>query len=136
LDLQKYQEFFNAHDTFSAKNKIRLTGIGEGYAKVELFLEDGGKNYMGTMHGGLIYTMADVAAGTAAVSGGRQVVTLSAGTEYIRPVVSGNVVAEGKVIHAGRTVCRMEVCVHDGAGTLYAKSHIPMFVTGTKIELP
>ena len=113
---------------------MKLVELREGYAKVELIIGENSINYMGSMHGGLLYTMADVAAGTAMAFCGRQVVTLSAATEYIKAAFSGKVIAEGKVIASGKTFGRCEVEVHSEDGTLYSKSHVTMFITD-KAEL-
>jgi acyl-CoA thioesterase len=115
---------------------MKLVELREGYSKVELTITDGSQNYMGSMHGGLLYTMADVAAGTAMVFCGKQVVTLNAATEYIKPALSGKVIAEGKVIASGKTIGRCEVDVHSEEGTLYSKSHITMFITAKDDVIP
>jgi len=91
---------------------------------------------MGSMHGGLLYTMADVAAGTSMVFCGKQVVTLSAATDYIKAAYSGKVIAEGRVIAHGKTIGRCEVEVRGEDGTLYSKSHIIMFITNKDQLIP
>ena len=134
INFQEYQEYFNGHDLFSINNGMKLVELREGYAKVELIIGENSINYMGSMHGGLLYTMADVAADTAMAFCGRQVVTLSAATECIKAAFSGKVIAEGKVIASGKTFGRCEVEVHSEDGTLYSKSHVTMFITD-KAEL-
>lgn len=129
LNFKKFQDYFNAHDMFSVNSGMKLVELREGYAKVELTIGENSMNYMGSMHGGLLYTMADVAAGTAMVFCGKQVVTLSASTEYIKAAFSGKVIAEGKVITCGKTIGRCEVELHSEDGILYSKSHITMFIT-------
>jgi acyl-CoA thioesterase len=135
INLDEYKEYFNKNDRFSIFCGMELTEIREGYAKVELTIDENSMNYMGSMHGGLIYTMADVAAGTAVVSRGKQGVTLGAHTEYIKPALSGKVIAEGKVISPGKTISRCEVEIHSEDGTLYAKSYITMFTTNRDVTL-
>ena len=130
LNFEKYKEYFNGHDLFSIKSGMKLVELQEEYAKVELTIDENSMNYMGSMHGGLLYTMADVAAGAAMIFCGKQVVTLSATTEYIKPAFSGKVIAEGRVIARGKTIGRCEVEARGEDGTLYSKSHITMFITG------
>lgn len=129
LNFEKYKEYFNMHDRFSVNNGMKLVELREEYAKVELTINENSMNYMGSMHGGLLYTMADVAAGSAMIFCGKQVVTLSASTEYIKPAFSGKVIAEGRVIAHGKTIGRCEVEIRGEDGTLYSKSHITMFIT-------
>lgn len=101
LDFEKFKAYFNEQDLFSRNSGMKLVELGEGYAKVELIIEDKSKNFMGSMHGGLLYTMADVAAGASMFFCGKQVVTLSAVTDYIKAAFSGKVIAEGKMIAYG-----------------------------------
>jgi acyl-CoA thioesterase len=129
INFEKFKEYFNGHDFFSINSGMNLVELREGYAKVELTIAENSLNYMGSMHGGLLYTMADVAAGVAMVFCGKQLVTLSAATEYIKAAFSGKVIAEAKVIAYGKTIARCEVEVHSEDGTLYSKSHITMFIT-------
>ena len=136
LNLQEYKEYFNGHDMFSITCGMKLSELQVGYAKVELVIDENSMNYMGSMHGGLLYTMADVAAGTAVVSCGKQCVTLNAHTEYIKPAFSGKVIAEGKVIASGKTISRCEVIIHSEDSTIYAKSYITMFITNKPVTFP
>lgn len=133
LNLNEYKEYFNTHDMFSVACGMKLSELQVGFSKVELVIDKSSMNYMGSMHGGLIYTMADVAAGTAVVSCGKQCVTLSAHTEYIKAALSGKVIAEGKVISSGKTISRCEILIHGESGTVYAKSYITMFITNKAV---
>lgn len=135
FNLEKYKEYFNGHDMFSVNNGMKLADVQEGSSRVELIIDGNSLNYMGSMHGGLLYTMADVAAGTAAVSYGKQVVTLSAYTDYIKPACIGKVIAEGKVISNGKTIIRCEVEIHGGDGTVFCRSIISMFNIGKDVEI-
>lgn len=136
LNFEKFKAYFNEHDFFSKNCGLKLVELGEGYAKVELTIDEKSKNFMGSMHGGLLYTMADVAAGTSMVFCGKQVVTLSAATDYIKAAYSGKVIAEGRVIAHGKTIGRCEVEVRGEDGTLYSKSHIIMFITNKDQLIP
>jgi len=136
INLNEYMEYFNKHDMFSISCGMKLVELREEYSKVELTIDEKSKNYMGSMHGGLLYTMADVAAGTAVVYCGKQGVTLNAHTEYIKPALYGKVIAEGKLISPGKTIKRCEVVIHAQDKTLYCKSYITMFTTDKDIILP
>ena len=136
IDLEKYIEYFNRHDMFSITKGMKLVELRENYSKVEMTIDENSMNYMGTMHGGLLYTMADVAAGTAIVCGGKQGVTLSAYTDYIKAALKGKVIAEGWVNAVGNKICRCDVSVHAEDGTVYSKSSITMFITNNDVIIP
>ena len=77
MDYEKFIEYFNEHDVFSRESGIRLKKIGDGFAEAELDFSSRRANFMGTMHGGALFTMADVAAGSALLSHGSLCVTLN-----------------------------------------------------------
>jgi acyl-CoA thioesterase len=136
FDFEKYRTYFNANDTFSRNTGMTLAEVGEGYSKVELTIDENCLNYMGTMHGGLLYTMADVAAGTALVFRGKHVVTLSAHTEYIKAAAAGKLIAVCNATSIGKTIGRCEVEIRSDDGTLHSKSSITMFTTDKDLIIP
>ncbi len=83
------------------------------------------ENPMGTMHGGIIATLADTAMGCAVSSllpAGASFTTLELSTRFLRAITqaTGVVHCEGVVVHAGGRVATAEARVYDDAGTLYA----------------
>lgn len=98
MNYQRFLNYFNTHDNYSASSGMQITELSEGYAKIEMDLGKNSTNYMGIMHGGLYGTMADIAGGTAAISYGSRCVTLNSHIDYIKPAKTGHVTAEGRVI--------------------------------------
>lgn len=74
---------------YNALHKLRVVTVREGYAEVMLPAGEQLLNPLGNVHGGAIYTLCDVAAGTAGASRGRVGVTLSANINYLRPGLAG-----------------------------------------------
>jgi uncharacterized protein (TIGR00369 family) len=90
------------------------------YTPEELWL-----NPMGTLHGGIIGTLLDSAMGMSVQStlpAGTGFTTLEYKVNFMRPVLesTGQVFAEGKVLHTGRTQAVVEARLVDAAGKLYA----------------
>ena len=82
-------------------------------------------NPMGTVHGGVIGTLLDTAMGMAVQStlpAGAAFTTLEYKVNFLRPVLesTGEVFAEGTVLHAGRTQSVVEARLVDASGKLYA----------------
>jgi uncharacterized protein (TIGR00369 family) len=80
---------------------------------------------MGTLHGGVPCTLADSAMGLAYASTlgeGESFTTLELKINFLRPVWSGTLVAEGIVVQRGRTVGLTECSVTDEAGHLIARA--------------
>lgn len=102
-----------------------LLEIGEGRA---VFGAEPGEyhyNPLGVVHGGLAATLLDSAMGCAVhtvVPQGRGYTTVELKVNYVRAMTrdTGRVRAEGKVIHAGRSIATAEARLVDGNGRLYA----------------
>ena len=82
-------------------------------------------NPIGTVHGGFHATLLDSALGCAiftTLAKGEAWTTLELKINYVRPMNkdTGEVRAEGRIIHRGRTVATSEGTVKDRAGKLYA----------------
>jgi len=83
------------------------------------------ENPMGTLHGGVIGTLLDSAMGMALQStlpAGTGFTTLEYKVNFVRPVLqgTGEVYAEGSVVHPGRSQAVVEARLVDAAGKLYA----------------
>jgi uncharacterized protein (TIGR00369 family) len=103
---------------------MRLVSHGEG--KVTLAMTVGRRfhNPMGTVHGGILTDLADAAMGMALITTlgeGESFTTLELKMNFLRPVVSGELVAEGVIIHRGRTIALADCVVRDASGKLVAK---------------
>lgn len=91
-----------------------LTRIEPGRVEAELQLQEQHQQHRGFAHGGLIATMADVAAGFAAVTlvpEGVGVVTAEIKVSYLHPGVGQTLRAVGWVLKPGRRLhfCEAEV---------------------------
>src|SRR5437763_1303349 len=104
---------------------MKLTAIEPGRARMELDADARHANPMGTLHGGVCCTLADSAMGLAYAStlgDGESFTTLELKINFLRPVWSGRLVAEGVVVSRGKTVGRAECNVTDEKGRLIAKA--------------
>ncbi len=123
----------NKRSPFNKHNGVTVTDIGKGTSVVEAELNDHTSNPFGKAHGGLMFTMCDVAAGVAATGGISAGVTQSASMYYLRPGIGRSLRAEGKVLKAGRTVSNVETNVFDETGTLIARGEFEFFHTRDKL---
>jgi uncharacterized protein (TIGR00369 family) len=107
-----------------------LTRIEPGRIEAELALGQQHQQQRGFAHGGLVATMADLAAGFAAVTlvpDGVGVVTAELKVSYLNPGVGSHLKAIGWVLKAGRRLhfCEAEVWCD---GVLIAKATATMAV--------
>lgn len=114
---------------------IRVVDIGEGTGEVEAELTPEMLNPLGRAHGGMIYTLCDVAAGTAAASRGRVAVTLTGSINYLRAGYGGTTLrGRATEIKSGRQTAVYDVRVEDEAGRQIACATFTMYYTGQTIE--
>lgn len=119
---------YYSHTGFNAHNGIELVDVDDGMSVVEVTLKPEGLNPLSIAHGGLIFTLCDVATGVAARSGGRSTVSQNASISFLRPGKDTEKLrCRGVVLKEGRTagVCEAEVFTDDG--TLIAKSTVTVF---------
>lgn len=125
---QRCFEKYYAHVGFNAHNGIELVDVDDGTCTVEVQLKPEGLNPHEIAHGGLIFSLCDVATGVAARSGGRNTVSQDASIHFMRPGRNTEkLTAKGRVLKEGRHtgVCEAEVFTDDG--TLIAKSTVTVF---------
>ena len=100
-----------------------MTEIEPGRAVFEMDAGPQHASPLGTLHGGVICDLVDGAMGCAHASQldeGETFTTLELKINYLKPVWSGHLVAEGKVIKAGRTIGLVDGRVTDESGSLVA----------------
>lgn len=133
---EKMREYRNTHNLYAIKEGIVVEELREGYAKVVKTLQPDDMNPAGIAHGGIYFTLADVAAGAAAASHGYHTVTLNANYNYFRSVKAGvTITAEAHEIKSGKTVRVFDVHVTDQDGALLGTGTFTCYVLDRKIEL-
>ena len=101
-----------------------MTRIEKGSARFEMdALPDRHANPMGTLHGGVLCTIADSAMGMAFASTlepGESFTTLELKINYLKPVWRSHLIADARVVKRGRDVGLTDCAVLDSDGTLVA----------------
>jgi uncharacterized protein (TIGR00369 family) len=102
-----------------------MTSIEPGRAVFEMEVGQQHHNPIGTLHGGILCDIADAAMGMAYAARlklGESFTTLELKINFLKPVRSGKLRAEGRVVKAGRTVGLVECDVIDAEGSLVARA--------------
>ena len=110
---------------FVAHLKILTEALGEGTARLSLPIEPHLTNSLGTVHGGAIVSLLDVALCTAArtlhpESSG--VVTIDLSTSFIGGGGGARLLAEARVLKDGRSMTFVEAEAKNEDGSLVAKA--------------
>lgn len=118
---QRIQEMINAvnENPFGKMLNIELTGLGKGESCVEITVLPHHLNPHGTLHGGIIATMADIAMGVAVRTTGKSGMTINLNTNFIATALLGErVIARGKVVHDGNSIVSVECTISRGEDIL------------------
>lgn len=97
--------------------------IRDGEARVKAAVRPEFHHAAGAVHGSILFRTLDDAAFFAANSVVPEVLVLTASFEvhYLRPVVEGELVAEGRVLHHSRRRILAEAVTRDGRGKVVAR---------------
>lgn len=99
-------------DPFAGRLGIELLEVEEGHAVARMAVDDSHRNFLGTVHGGAIFALADVAFGAAANSRGMRCMAFHISIEFLdapgdTPFLEAEVNEDGRAGRAGHF--RMEV---------------------------
>ena len=111
--------------------RMRLVEVEPSRAVFEFPPSEYEYSPLGTVHGGILTVLLDSAMGCAfhtTLPEGVSYTTLELKVNFVRPVTvaSGPLRAEGRVVHAGRTVGTAEARLVDANGQLYAHATCTM----------
>jgi acyl-coenzyme A thioesterase 13 len=104
----------------------RLLGLeityGTESCTVEMLVADWMFNPQGTLHGGIINTVLDIAMGHLLKHTAGAGATLQMNTQYLRAIHGGRVRAVSGFTRRGRSICFLEARLTDEAGALAASA--------------
>ena len=120
-------EEYLANNPFMQHNHMYITEIGTETSEIRMEVHPDGLNIMGQVHGGLLYSLADVVTGLTARADGRKYVTQSAHVNFIGNVSSGLIIAKGDIVKRGRSIVIVRGIVTDENGKLLLETTTNMF---------
>jgi uncharacterized protein (TIGR00369 family) len=103
---------------------MRIVHFEEGRATVALKVDRRFHNPMGTLHGGIMTDLADACMGIATMTTlgeGESFTTLELKMNFLWPIVEGELTADARVLHRGRTVAMTDVLVKSQDGKEVAR---------------
>jgi uncharacterized protein (TIGR00369 family) len=104
---------------------LKVISVSRGESHLELDAGPQHANPMGTLHGGVLCDLADLAMGAAYAStlGSEETfTTLELKINFLRPVWREKLFAVGRIVNRGRTIGMVECDITDSQGRLIAKS--------------
>ena len=124
-------------EPFDVHNHVKIVAVDDGWAQVEVEIHPETLNRWGTPHGGVLFTMADVAAGMALLTLRQEVTfTVSSSIEYLSAAPgTGKLTAVGTVEKMGGHMGFSRTDIRDEGGKLIAALRTVMYLTGRPLEL-
>lgn len=114
---------------------IEFQELREGYSKARMKYKKELANPYGMLHGGSLYSMADIVAGTAACMCGYYVTTVSGTLNFLLPADDTKYVyCEAVQLRQGRHLAVYDVKITDDEQHLLDSGEFTFFVTEYKVE--
>jgi acyl-CoA thioesterase len=101
-------------DEFARFIGCEITDAGEGWAKVRMEIRPHHLNGVGILHGGAIFTVADLAGAVAANSHGNVAVGISCTVTYMKPPKGKSIIATAREISRSRRIGHYDIDIVDG----------------------
>lgn len=116
-----------SRNPFVHHNGISVVSVDENHSQAELVIREDSLNPFGSVHGGALFTLADLCSGVAARADGRHYVTDQASISYLRGASQGRLLAKGTVLHRGRSRCVVDVKIYDEQDRLLSTGTFSFF---------
>ena len=121
MDCEQLRAFRNEKNSFGKRLGICVEELRPGYAKVVKTVTEEDLNPVQVPHGGVYFSMADTACGSAMVAYGTMAVTINCSFSFLKSAKVGDrLTAEARELQGGRSVCVLEARVTGEAGELFA----------------
>ena len=120
ITLKAIQAFFRK-DLFAGFVGIELIEAGEGRARARLAIGDRHRNGLGLVHGGAIFTLADLAFAAAVNSRGRAAVAIHCSISYLKAAAGDVLFAEAEEVSCGPKIAAYTIRITDASGKIIAR---------------
>lgn len=113
---------------------IEITSLSKGYCKGKMSVSENIKNPYGSLHGGSLYSLADIIGGTAACTYGNYVTTVSGSMNFLLPAVGmDHVICEAKKVRQGRHLAVYDMILTDDENHILENASFTFYVTDEKV---
>lgn len=127
------QEFMN-RDTYAKSIGIEITEFGKGRATAKLIINKNHLNSAGTVHGGVIFSVADAAFSVASNSHGTLAMGICATISYFKAKEKGTLIAEASEVTRNRKLATYDIRVKDEEQSLIALFNGTVYRKETQLD--
>ncbi|OPY64434.1 MAG: Acyl-coenzyme A thioesterase PaaI [Syntrophorhabdus sp. PtaU1.Bin050] len=108
---------------------IEVYDLREGFARGRLTIQKDHINVFGTVHGGILFTLADHVGGACGNTLGKKSLLVESAIHYIKAVNEGEtVLAEAMVSHRGRKIGRIDIKIYNETMEIVALMHMIFYI--------
>ena len=115
-------DYLNTVEDYNYHNGMKLTELRDNFAECRVELTPETMNSQGFAHGGIIYSLCDLAAGYSVMSEDNRPVTQQGNINYFRPAVGEYLICRAEPIKLGRKVSVVESKVTDDQNRVVAEA--------------
>jgi acyl-CoA thioesterase len=136
ISLEQLKKYFSK-DAFAEFCGIEIIEAGPGYAKTRLNVDKQHLNGLNMAHGGILFTLADMAFAAAAHTRGRSAVAINTTISFIKAVKAGmtnTIYAEAREVSRNRKLASYTVQVTDGSGEVLALFQGTAYIRSESID--
>ncbi|MDO4977548.1 MAG: PaaI family thioesterase [Eubacteriales bacterium] len=127
-------EFRNKEHKYGKYMHAKTVEIADGYGKCIMEVQDAFTNPVGSVHGGAIFSLADMTAGAASTCKNTRTTTVNCTMNYLKPALHvKKLISEARRIKSGKTIEVYETEVKDEKGTLLATGTFTYFNLGGQL---
>jgi acyl-CoA thioesterase len=125
---------FISHDKFAAFLGIKLLEAENGRAKAKMEIREEHLNAASMAHGGVIFTLADLAVAAASNSHGNIALSISTNIFFVKAFGRGTLYAEAKEISRNETLATYSVSVINDSNDLISELQAMVYRKKLKYE--
>jgi acyl-CoA thioesterase len=134
VDLEQLKKYFTK-DAFAELCGIELIEAGPGSARTRLVVEKQHLNSLGIAHGGIVFTLADMAFAAAAHSRGKSAVAINTTISFLKAGKTDTLYAEAKEVSRNRKLATYSVQVTDSTGEVLALFQGTVYIRAESIQV-
>ena len=121
MNYEKIREIRNHDNTFARILGIDTKEIRKGYAMGQMPVRPDHLNINGSVHGGVLFALADTIGGAAAATHGNRGTTASGNMEYLAAAMNTDkLVCKAEVVKEGKKISVSEIRIYDSRDKLLA----------------
>lgn len=118
--MKDHTDSYMAKDNYAKILGIELVNVENEYARCELKITENHKNGLGSLHGAVIFALADIAFASACNTV-QTSIGIQADIKYLNKPKTNKLIAEAKVVSASNKIGHYQVIITDSDGTHVAQ---------------